>query len=72
MKVRFYCDIPSHGVRLSGLNPWSLHAMTAPTSGVLTNFTRVAFDVDIPSHLLAPEHDVIAPASKAMIVEEEK
>lgn len=70
MKVRFYCDIPSHGVRLSGSNPWSLHAMTSPSSGVLNGWTRVAFDVDIPPNLVAPEHDVMAPADKAMIVEE--
>lgn len=67
MKVRFYCDIPSHGVRLSGASPWSLYATTTPASGVLENWTRVAFDVDMPQHLVVPPHDVVAPAALAGI-----
>lgn len=70
MKVRFYCDIPSHGVRLSGVNPWHLHAMTHESSGVLKDFTRVAFDVDMPPGLVLPPHDAQAPATVAQVIEE--
>lgn len=72
MKVRFYCDIPSQGVRLSGINPWHLHAMTHESSGVLKDFTRVAFDVEMPSHLVVPEQDVVAHAGAAVVVQEAK
>lgn len=70
MKVRFYCDIPSHGVRVTGPYPWSLCATTTPSSGsAMKDFTRVAFDVDLPPNLVLPPHDVMAPASAAVVLE---
>lgn len=73
MKVRFYVDIPSHGVRLTGPYPWSLCATTTPGSGsAMKDFTRVAFDVDMPPNLVLPPHDVMAPAGTAMVIEEGK
>ena len=70
MKVRFYCDLPSGGVRLSGAYPWCLTANNLPPSGIPTpGFTRVAFDVDMPPHLCLPPHDVMAPAEAAKVVE---
>jgi hypothetical protein len=70
MKVRFYVDVPSHGIRVAGANPWSLCAMTAPPSHVCEGFTRVAFDVDMPPNLVLPPHDLIAPAAPAVVLEE--
>lgn len=70
MKVRFYCDIPSHGVRLHGQGAWPLVAWSLPPAVVIEGWTRVAFDVDMPPGLVVPEHDVIAPAGAA--VEEAK
>ena len=72
MKVRFYCDIPSQGVRISGPNSWSLCAWTDPTAAVMTGFTRVAFDVEMPPHLVLPPHDETAPPTDGFVVEEEK
>lgn len=73
MKVRFYVDIPSHGVRLTGQYGWSLCATTTPSSGsAMKDFTRVAFDVDMPPNLVLPPHDVMAPAETAMVIEEGK
>ncbi len=69
MKVRFYCDIPSQGVRLTGINPWSFSATTTPSTSVCKGFTRVAFDVDLPPNLVLEPHDVLAPATEAKIVE---
>lgn len=71
MKVRFYCDIPSHGVRVTGPNAWSLYATTTPVSGnAMKDFTRVAFDVDMPPTLVLPPHDVMAPSAPAVVLEE--
>jgi hypothetical protein len=71
MKVRFYCDIPSHGVRVTGQNYWCLSAMTSPSSGpVMNGFTRVAFDVDMPPNLVLPPHDVMALPTSATVLEE--
>lgn len=69
MKIRFYCDVPSGGVRLSGSFPWVLHANTEPTSVLTLGFTRVAFDVDMPPNLCLPPHHVIAPAESAKVIE---
>ncbi|MEN9419704.1 MAG: hypothetical protein RI988_3325 [Pseudomonadota bacterium] len=70
MKVRFYCDIPSHGVRVTGQYGWSLCATSTPASGsAMKDFTRVAFDVDMPPNLVLPPHDVMAPASAAVVLE---
>ncbi len=70
MKVRFYCDVPSNGVRLFGANSWSLVASTWASSGCCASgFTRVAFDVDMPPNLVLPPHDVIAPADAAKVIE---
>ncbi len=70
MKVRFYCDVPSNGVRLSGSAPWCLIASNMPSSGCHTSgFTRVAFDVDMPPNLVLAPHDVIAPADAAKVIE---
>lgn len=69
MKVRFYCDVPSNGVRLSGLYPWNLYATTSASSNVATDHTRVAFDVDMPPNLVLPPHDVVAPAEPAKVIE---
>ena len=69
MKVRFYCDIPSHGMRLTGLNSTVLYAVTAPNSHPGLGFTRVAFDVDMPPNLVLPAQDLIAPAEKANVIE---
>jgi hypothetical protein len=69
MKVRFYCDIPSDGVRIGGQHQHFLYAHSTPPSVVSSNFTRVAFDVDMPPHLVLPLHDVVAPADAAKIVE---
>lgn len=68
MKVRFYCDIPSHGVRLEGANQWALYASTNPSSVVLQQFVRVAFDVDMPTNLVLPPQDVMAPDTSAKVV----
>ncbi len=71
MKVRFYCDIPSHGVRVTGQNSWSLYATTTPASGsAMKDFTRVAFDVDMPPNLVLPPHDVMALPTSATVLEE--
>lgn len=66
MKVRFYVDVPSHGVRV---NNWPLVAWTSPAAAVLIGNTRVAFDVDMPPDLVLPPHDVMAPAGAAATVE---
>ena len=68
MKVRFYCDLPSSGIRLSGAYPWVLYATTSPASGFATDQTRVAFDVDMPPNLVLPPQDVVAPAEPAKVV----
>jgi hypothetical protein len=73
MKTRFYCDIPSNGVRASGANAWTLYASTQPSTGIVAQgFTRVAFDVELPPDLVLPPHDVMAPADKAVVMEEKK
>ena len=69
MKVRFYCDVPVGGVRLSGANSWCLIAYSLPSSGYLSGLTRVAFDVDMPPNLVLPPHDVVAPADAAKVIE---
>ena len=69
MKVRFYCDIPSQGVRLSGPHPWCLFATSTASSAIAGGCTRVAFDVDMPPNLVLPTHDIVAPADAARIVE---
>lgn len=70
MKVRFYCDIPSHGVRLgNGIASWSFWATSTPGSTVPNDYTRVAFDVDMPPSLVMPMHDVVAPANAAVVTE---
>jgi len=69
MKVRFYCDIPSAGVRIGGQNQHFLYAHSTPPIAISQDFTRVAFDVDMPPNLVMPLHDVIAPADAAKIVE---
>jgi hypothetical protein len=68
MKVRFYCDIPSTGIRI-GAGQHFLYAHSAPPNVVSRNFTRVAFDVDMPPTLVLPLNDVMAPADAAKIVE---
>jgi hypothetical protein len=68
MKVRFYCDIPSVGIRV-GAGQHFLYAHSSPPNVVSKDFTRVAFDVDMPPHLVLPLHDVVAPADAAKIVE---
>lgn len=68
MKVRFYCDIPSQGVRVTDQNVFC--AFTAPPPAVIQGYTRVAFDVDMPFHLVLPAHDMQAPATIAQVVEE--
>lgn len=70
MKIRFYVDIPSDGVRIGGTYPWSFCAMSNPGANVARGFTRVAFDVDMPPDLVLPMHDVMAPAGKAAVIEE--
>jgi hypothetical protein len=71
MKVRFYVDIPSQGVRVTGANSWCLCAMSNPHNGAVSpGFTRVAFDVDMPPNLVFPPHDLIAPPSTAVVLEE--
>lgn len=72
MKVRFYCDIPSQGVRTAGPNSWPLVALTNPVATVTAGFTRVAFDVEMPSHLVLPLHDETAPPTGGVVVEEGK
>ena len=73
MKVRFYVDIPSQGVRVAGGTGWSLCAVSTPHNGTVSpGFTRVAFDVDMPPNLVLPPHDVMAPAGAAMVIEEGK
>ena len=69
MKVRFYCDIPSQGVRVQGSNAWSLCALTAPHPLVTQGYTRVAFEVDLPPNLVLPPHDVMAVATNAFVLE---
>ncbi len=69
MKVRFYCDIPSQGVRLVDNNSWPLSATTTPTYSVCKGFTRMAFDVDLPPNLALEPYDVLAPRTEAKIVE---
>jgi len=68
MKVRFYCDIPSAGIRI-GARQYFFYAHTSPASVLSKDFTRVAFDVDMPPTLVLPLHDVMAPADAAKIVE---
>jgi hypothetical protein len=71
MKVRFYVDIPSEGVRVTGSTGWCLCAMSNPTGGIVSQgFTRVAFDVDMPPNLVLPPHDLTAPPSTAVVLEE--
>jgi hypothetical protein len=71
MKVRFYCDIPSQGVRITGQHSWSLYASTSPSTGPATyGYTRVAFDVDMPPNLVLPPHDVMALPTSATVLEE--
>jgi hypothetical protein len=71
MKVRFYCDIPSQGVRVTGDAGWCLMAMSNPHNGTVSpGFTRVAFDVDMPPNLVLPPHDLIAPSAPAVVLEE--
>ena len=70
MKVRFYCDIPSNGVRVQGSNAWSLCAITAPHPSVMQGYTRLAFDVDLPPNLVLPPHDVMAVATIAQVIKE--
>ena len=69
MKVRFYCDIPSNGVRVQGSSACSLFALTAPHPSVMHGYTRVAFDVDLPPNLVLPPHDVMATATGAFVSE---
>lgn len=69
MKVRFYVDVPSHGVRVTGPNAWTFCAITNPDGVCIKGFTRVAFDVDMPPNLVLPPHDVMAPAGAAATVE---
>ena len=69
MKVRFYCDIPSQGVRIAGPNSWPLVAWSDPTAAVIAGFTRVAFDVDMPPHLVWPRHDEMAPPATGVVVD---
>lgn len=69
MKVRFYCDIPARGVRVEGLYAWALTASSQPCASVLDGWTRVAFDVDMPPGLVLPQHDVMAPAADAKVIE---
>ena len=68
MKVRFYCDIPSGGVRVGAVQHF-LYAHTSPASVLSKELTRVAFDVDMPPNLVMPLYDVMAPADAAKIVE---
>lgn len=70
MKVRFYCDMPSNGVRVQGSNAWSLCAITAPHPSVMQGYTRLAFDVDLPTNLVLPPHDVMAVATIAQVIKE--
>ena len=70
MKVRFYCDMPKDGVRLTGVSPWCLTAWSIPPSSVMNHCVRVAFDVDLPPNLVLPPHDVVAPADVVGVVEE--
>lgn len=71
MKVRFYVDIPSPGVRIHGSNPWILHASTQPSSVGIAGYTRVAFDVDMPPNLILPQQDVLAPSGPGAVIEEQ-
>jgi hypothetical protein len=68
MKVRFYCDIPSVGIRV-GAGQYFLYAHTSPANVLSKDFTRVAFDVDMPPNLVMLPHDAMAPADAAKIVE---
>jgi hypothetical protein len=68
MKVRFYCDIPSAGIRI-GAGQHFLYAQTSPANVLSKDFTRVAFDVDMPPTLVLQLHDAMAPADSAKIVE---
>lgn len=70
MKVRFYCDVPSQGVRLGTAQSWNFYAFSVVPSQVATGFTRVAFDVDMPPNLVLPPQDAVAPADPARAVEE--
>jgi hypothetical protein len=36
----------------------------------MKDFTRVAFDVDMPPTLVLPPHDVMAPSAPAVVLEE--
>lgn len=69
MKVRFYVDIPSNGVQVTGPYPWSLYATTTPSCTRMQGYTRVAFDVDMPPGLVLPPHDVMAPEGAAQVAE---
>ncbi len=71
MKVRFYCDVPNRKVRMDNShNSWALWATTTPSSVVMPDCVRVAFDVDMPPDLVQPMHDVIAPADTARVVDD--
>jgi len=80
MKVRFDVDVPSDGVRTADTNTWvnyclddwGLTALTKPSAKPINGWTRVAFDVDMPPHLVLPPHDVMAPAGAAVVIDEDK
>ena len=59
MKVRLYMDVPEY------VTPnWSFFASSAPLSTKADTFTRVMFEVDIPTK----EYDAPAPATRAVEV----
>ena len=72
MKIRFYVDLWSEGIRLADVHSWVFSAISKPHSEPLKGKTRVAFDVEMPPHLVMPAHDVMAPASAAVVIEEKK
>lgn len=66
MKVRFYVDVPP-GCSLELIRQCGLTAWTKPMANICTDYTRVAFDVDLPPHLLR-EFDHQAPAVVAGVI----
>ena len=69
MKVRFYVDVPSYGIRHVDTYGWTLCATTMPSFKVCEGFTRVAFDVDMPPNLVLPPHDLMAPSEPAVVLD---
>ena len=56
MKVRFYCDVPPYTSSNYNLSATTAMWISAPPEG----WKRIAFDVDLPPHVMR-EFDVMAP-----------